>query len=184
VATLTRRCVDALAGTACVVRDTRKTLPGLRSLEKYAVRVGGGTNHRMRLDDGVLIKDNHVALVGGVRAAVQAARAARPDLEVEVECRTAREVSEAVAAQADVILLDNMAPGDMAAAVRTIGGRSRVEASGGITLDGLREVAETGVDYVAMGCVTHSAPAADLSMAIEPDRGAARHGRGPGTGGR
>jgi nicotinate-nucleotide pyrophosphorylase (carboxylating) len=167
VATLTRRCVDALVGTPCVLRDTRKTLPGLRSLEKYAVRVGGGTNHRLRLDDGVLIKDNHVALLGSVGAAVKAARAGRTDLEIEVECGTAEEVTEALSAGADVILLDNMEVIEMERAVRSVAGRARVEASGGITPERVREVAGTGVDYIAMGCLTHSAPAVDLSMAIE-----------------
>jgi nicotinate-nucleotide pyrophosphorylase (carboxylating) len=168
VATLTRRCVDALGSTPCVLRDTRKTLPGLRSLEKYAVRVGGGTNHRLRLDDGVLIKDNHVALLGSVGAAVNAARAARTGIEIEVECRTAEEVTQALGAGADVILLDNMGVIEMERAVRSVAGRARVEASGGVTPERVREVAGTGVDYIAMGCLTHSAPAVDLSMTIEP----------------
>ena len=153
IAPLTRRCVEALEGSRCVLRDTRKTLPGLRSLEKYAVRVGGGTNHRMRLDDGVLIKDNHVELAGGVGRAVKAAREALPGHEIEVE--------------ADVILLDNMASERLARAVAIIGGRARVEASGGITPERVREIADLGVDYIAMGCLTHSAPAVDLSMDVE-----------------
>jgi len=167
IATLTRRCVEALEGSRCVVRDTRKTLPGLRSLEKYAVRVGGGTNHRMRLDDGVLIKDNHVELVGGVGRAVRAARKALPAHEIEVECRTMEEVEEALDTGADVILLDNMAWEQLARAVAIIGGRARVEASGGITPERVREIADLGVDYIAMGCLTHSAPAVDLSMDVE-----------------
>jgi len=169
IATLTRRCVDALGGSPCIVRDTRKTLPGLRSLEKYAVRVGGGTNHRLGLDDGVLIKDNHAALAGGVGRAVRAARRTLPSQEIEVECRTIEEVGEALDAGADVVLLDNMAPGEIARAVAEVGGRARVEASGGITPEKVREIADLGVDFIAMGCLTHSAPAVDLSMDIECD---------------
>jgi nicotinate-nucleotide pyrophosphorylase (carboxylating) len=168
IATLTRHCVDTLAVTRCIVRDTRKTLPGLRLLEKYAVRIGGGANHRLRLDDGVLIKDNHVALAGGVRAAVTAARRALPPHPIEVECDTVAEVDEALAAGADAILLDNMSPEEMRRAVHLVGGRVPVEASGGITPERLREVAAAGVDFVAMGCLTHSAPAADLGMSVEP----------------
>jgi nicotinate-nucleotide pyrophosphorylase (carboxylating) len=168
IATLTRRCVQAVAGTACVIRDTRKTLPGLRVLEKYAVRIGGGTNHRMRLDDGVLIKDNHVALAGGVAAAVAGAKRALPAHEIEVECDTLVEVEEALRAGADVILFDNMTPREIASAVRLVAGRARMEASGGITPERVREIAALGVDYIAMGCLTHSAPAADVSMAIAP----------------
>ena len=168
IATLTHRCVDALAGTRCVLRDTRKTLPGLRMLEKYAVRAGGGTNHRLRLDDGVLIKDNHVVLAGSVGAAVAAARAALTGHPIEVECDTVDEVSEALAAGADVILLDNMDAADIARALSVVGGRVPVEASGGITPDRVREIALLGVDYIAMGCLTHSAPAVDLSLSIEP----------------
>jgi nicotinate-nucleotide pyrophosphorylase (carboxylating) len=168
IATLTRRCVQALEGGACVIRDTRKTLPGLRLLEKYAVRVGGGTNHRMRLDDGVLIKDNHVALTGGVGAAVAAAKRALPGREIEVECDTLAEVEQALDAGAAVILFDNMAAEEIAAAVRLVRGRARMEASGGITPDRVREIAALGVDYIAMGCLTHSAPAVDVSMSIVP----------------
>jgi nicotinate-nucleotide pyrophosphorylase (carboxylating) len=168
IATLTRRCVDALAGTACTLRDTRKTLPGLRLLEKYAVRVGGGTNHRLRLDDGVLIKDNHLALTGGIQRAVEAARAGCAGFEIEVECRTVEEVVEAVQAGADVILLDNMTPAGIAESVAAVRGRARTEASGGITPERVREVAALGVDYIAMGALTHSARAVDLSMTIEP----------------
>lgn len=166
VATLTRRCVEAIEGLACVIRDTRKTLPGLRLLEKYAVRVGGGTNHRMRLDDGVLIKDNHVALAGGIGAAVAAAKRALSGHEIEVECDTIAEVEEALRAGADVILFDNMTPNEMARAVRLVGGRARMEASGGITPERIREIAALGVSYIAMGCLTHSAPAVDVSMSI------------------
>jgi len=168
IATLTRRCVQAIEGLDCAIRDTRKTLPGLRLLEKYAVRVGGGTNHRMRLDDGVLIKDNHVALAGGVGAAVAAAKRALPAHEIEVECDTLSEVEEALGAGADVILFDNMTPAAIARAVRLVGDRARMEASGGITPERIREIAALGVHYIAMGCLTHSAPAADVSIAIAP----------------
>lgn len=169
IATLTRACVDRVAGTRLVVRDTRKTLPGLRVLAKYAVRCGGGTNHRMGLDDAILVKDNHLALAGGdVAAAVRAARAAFPGLPLEVECRTLAEVAAAVAAAPDLILLDNMTPEGLREAVRVVAGRVRLEASGGITLDDLPAVAATGVDYVAMGQLTHSAPAADLSLKLQP----------------
>ncbi|MFN8542808.1 MAG: carboxylating nicotinate-nucleotide diphosphorylase [Candidatus Binatia bacterium] len=169
IATLTRACVDRVAGTRLVVRDTRKTLPGLRVLAKYAVRCGGGTNHRMGLDDAILVKDNHLALAGGdMAAAVRAARAAFPGLPLEVECRTLAEVAAAVAAAPDLILLDNMTPEGLREAVRVVAGRVRLEASGGITLYDLPAVAATGVDYVAMGQLTHSAPAADLSLKLQP----------------
>lgn len=169
IATLTRRCAEALAGTRCVARDTRKTLPGLRVLEKYAVRVGGGANHRMRLDDGVLIKDNHIALVGGIQQAVANAKAALPERQIEVECSTLVEIEDAIAAGADVILCDNMTAAEIARTVAVVAGRVRLEASGRITHEDVRAIGDLGVDWVAMGCLTHSAPAADLSMSIEPD---------------
>jgi len=169
IATLTRACVERVAGSGLVVRDTRKTLPGLRVLEKYAVRTGGGTNHRMALDDAILIKDNHLVLGGGDPAtAVRAARAAWPGLPLEVECRTLAEVGAAVAAGPDLILLDNMSVADLSAAVRLVAGRVPLEASGGIRPDDLPAVAATGVRFVAMGALTHSAPAADLSLKLGP----------------
>ena len=169
IATLTRACVERVQGTRLVVRDTRKTVPGLRLLAKYAVRMGGGTNHRLALDDAVLIKDNHLVLRGGrVADAVRTARAAEPGLPLEVECRTLAEVEEAVAAQPDLILLDNMSLGQLSEAVRLVNGRVPLEASGGIGVEQLPEVAATGVDYVAMGMLTHSAPAADLSLKLAP----------------
>ena len=169
IATLTRRCVERVAGTGLVVRDTRKTVPGMRLLAKYAVRVGGGTNHRLGLDDAILVKDNHLTLGGGqVDAAVDQARAAWPALPLEIECRTLDEVAAAVEAAPDLILLDNMGLEDLAAAVRLVAGRVPLEASGGIGPDDLPAVAETGVDFVAMGCLTHSAPAADIHLKLEP----------------
>jgi nicotinate-nucleotide pyrophosphorylase (carboxylating) len=169
IATVTRACVDRVAGTKLIVRDTRKTIPGLRLLAKYAVRTGGGTNHRMGLDDAILIKDNHLALAGGdLAGAVRTARAAWPRLPLEVECRTLAEVEAAIPALPDLILLDNMTVADIAAAVRLAAGRVPLEASGGIVPDDLPAVAATGVDYVAMGALTHSAPAADLSLKLGP----------------
>jgi nicotinate-nucleotide pyrophosphorylase (carboxylating) len=167
VATFTRRFVDAVAGTQCKIIDTRKTLPGFRLLDKYAVTQGGGTNHRMGLDDGVLIKDNHIAVCGGVGVAVRQARArASALLRIEVECTTIAEVQEAVEAQADIILLDNMSTLQMREAVQFVNGRALLEASGNMSLERVREVAETGVDFISVGALTHSAPAADLSMAV------------------
>jgi len=169
IATVTRACVDRVAGTKLVVRDTRKTIPGLRLLAKYAVRAGGGTNHRMGLDDAILIKDNHIALSGGdLAGAVRAARAKWPTLPLEIECRTLAELEAAIPAKPDLILLDNMSVADIAAAVRLAAGRVPLEASGGIVADDLPAVAATGVDYVSMGALTHSAPAADLSLKLEP----------------
>ena len=169
IATLTRTCVERVRGTRLVVRDTRKTVPGLRLLAKYAVRTGGGTNHRLALGDAILIKDNHLALRGGrLGDAVRTARAAHPRLPLEVECRTLAEVGEAVAAKPDLILLDNMSLGELAEAVRLVAGRVPLEASGGIGPELLPEVAAAGVDYVAMGMLTHSAPAADLSLKLAP----------------
>ena len=169
IATLTRACVDRVRGTGLVIRDTRKTLPGLRRLAKYAVRTGGGTNHRLALDDAILVKDNHLSLGGGdFAAAVAQARAAFPDLPLEVECRTLAEVDRAVAAGPDLILLDNMSPETMREAVGRVAGRVPLEASGGIGPDDLAAVAATGVRYVAMGALTHSAPAADVSFKLEP----------------
>jgi len=171
VASVTARCV-AIAGGRVDILDTRKTTPGLRWLERYAVRVGGGRNHRFGLDDGILIKDNHVRAAGGVAAAVGAARRHGPQgLRVEVECTTLDEVREALASGADIILFDNMTPEGLRAAAALVAGRARTEASGGVTPQNLAEVAGTGVDAVSLGMLTHSAAAIDLSLEIEMDRG-------------
>jgi nicotinate-nucleotide pyrophosphorylase (carboxylating) len=164
IATLTRQWVDAVAGTHARIRDTRKTLPGLRALQKYAVRCGGGVNHRMSLSDAALVKDNHVAAAGSVGAAFAAVRAFAPGLPIEVECDTLAQVTEALSAGADLILLDNFTVDDMAVAVRLADGRAQLEASGGLTLASARAVAETGVDYLAVGALTHSAPALDIGL--------------------
>jgi nicotinate-nucleotide pyrophosphorylase (carboxylating) len=167
VATLTARYVEAVAGTGTRILDTRKTTPGLRALEKAAVRTGGGMNHRFGLFDAVLIKENHAAAAGGVGEAVRRARAAHPDLLVEVECRDQAEVEEALAAGAPRILLDNMSVGELAAAVTAIGDRAETEGSGGITLETVRARAATGLDFISVGALTHSAPALDLSLLLE-----------------
>jgi nicotinate-nucleotide pyrophosphorylase (carboxylating) len=165
VATLTRRWVDAVAGTGAAIRDTRKTTPGLRSLEKYAVRCGGGVNHRMALGDAALVKDNHVAAAGGIAAAVAAVRAHAPGVPLEVECDTLDQLREAIDAGVQLVLLDNFSLADTRAAVELVGGSVvRLEASGGLGLDRAREVAATGVDYLAVGALTHSAPVLDLGF--------------------
>lgn len=164
VATLTRQWADAISGTGARIRDTRKTTPGMRALEKYAVRCGGGLNHRMALSDAALVKDNHVAAAGSVAAAFAAVRRAAPGLRLEVECDTLDQVAEALAAGADEILLDNFTVSDITAAVALTGGRARLEASGGLKLGSARAVAETGVDYLAVGALTHSAPALDIGL--------------------
>lgn len=179
VATATRRWADALEGTGARVRDTRKTLPGLRALQKYAVRCGGGTNHRMSLGDAALVKDNHVVAAGGVAEAFRRVRAARPDLAIEVEVDTVAQLREVLAAGADLVLLDNMPPATLrecvaiAAAHRRETGRSvLLEASGGLALDRAREVGETGVDFLSVGALTHSAAVLDLGVdlvALPPD---------------
>ena len=168
IATATRAYVDA-AGGRITVLDTRKTTPTLRLLEKYAVRAGGGTNHRFRLDDGILIKDNHVRLAGGVERAVQLVKAAGTGRGIEVEAQSLDQVDAAVAAGADTILLDNLSTEEIHQAVRRVGGRARLEISGGVTLARLPELAATGADYVSVGALTHSAPAADISFELEPD---------------
>jgi len=168
IATATRAWADALAGTGCAVRDTRKTTPGLRQLEKYAVRCGGGLNHRMGLGDAALIKDNHVAAAGGIAAAIAAVRAAAARLPLEVECDTQTQVLAALDAGAELILLDNMGLADLRAAV-ALARRypsARLEASGGLRLAQARAVAETGVDFVAVGALTHSSPALDLGLDV------------------
>ena len=166
IATATRAWADALAGTGCAVRDTRKTLPGLRQLEKYAVRCGGGLNHRMGLGDAALIKDNHVAAAGGVAQAIKAVRAVAPGLPLEVECDDLDQVQEALDAGAELILLDNMGLAALRAAVGLARGYPsvRLEASGGLRLDQARAVAETGVDFVSVGALTHSSAALDLGL--------------------
>ena len=166
-ATLSRQFAEQAAGRITVL-DTRKTTPLLRVLEKYAVRVGGSTNHRFRLDDGILIKDNHVRLAGGVEAAVARARAAHSRLPVEVEAQSLEQVDAALRAGADIILLDNLSLDDMREAVTRCRGRGRTEISGGVTLERLPELAETGATFVSVGALTHSAAAADLSFEIEP----------------
>ncbi len=165
VATLTRRWVDAVEGTGARVRDTRKTTPGLRALEKYAVRCGGGVNHRLALSDAALVKDNHVVAAGGVAAAFDAVRAAFPDLAVEVECDTVEQVREVLAAGADLVLLDNMDLPDLREAARLCRAAGVLtEASGGLSLDVARAVAQTGVDFLAVGALTHSAPVLDVGL--------------------
>ena len=168
VATLTARYVEAVRGTRARVLDTRKTTPGLRVLEKAAVLAGGGTNHRAGLYDAVLIKENHAAMAGGVGEAVTQALAVAPDLLVEVECRTDEEVDEALAAGARRLLLDNMTPAQMRAIVERVGDGAELEASGGIDLETIRDVAETGVHFISVGALTHSAPSLDLSLLLEP----------------
>lgn len=164
IATETRRYVEAIEGTGCILLDTRKTLPGLRALEKYAVRVAGGHNHRQRLDDGLLIKDNHVAIAGGVARAVAAAKAAGTGWEVQVEVDRLDQIEPALAAGADRLLCDNMGPGELRRAVAIVAGRVPIEASGGVRLNTIRAIAETGVNYVSVGRMTQSAPAADIGL--------------------
>lgn len=167
IATLTRTCVDAAPGVT--ILDTRKTTPTLRALEKYAVRAGGGVNHRKGLDDGILIKDNHVRLAGGVEQAVGRMKAAGQELPIEVEAQSLADVDAALAAGADIILLDNLPLEHIREAVRRVAGRARTEISGGVTLETLPDLARSGADYVSIGALTHSAPAADLSFEVEPD---------------
>ena len=164
IATMTRQYVDAIAGTGAVLLDTRKTIPGLRILEKYAVRMGGAQNHRMRLDDGVLIKDNHVAVCGGVAEAVRRAKAANTGLQVQVEVDRIDQIEPALAAGADRLLLDNMDPSQLREAVRVVAGRAPLEASGGVTLETIRFLAETGVNFISLGRITQSAPAVDIGL--------------------
>ena len=172
IATTTRKYVDAIHGTKARILDTRKTAPGLRVLDKYAVRCGGGQNHRLDLSDGMLIKNNHIALVGGVAVALQKAlRNRREEQPIEIEVRTMAELDEALANGAERILLDNMKPEEVRQAVVRIAGHSRqvpVETSGGIRLENVRDYAETGVDYISVGALTHSPQAVDLSMRIVP----------------
>ena len=167
IATQTRRFVDA-AGGRITVLDTRKTTPLLRALEKYAVRAGGGVNHRSGLDDGILIKDNHIRLGGGVAQVVSKMRNATREMATEVEAQNLEQVDEALAAAADIVLLDNMSTAEIIAAVERCRGRAKTEISGGVTLDRMPELAATGADYVSIGALTHSAPAADVSLEIEP----------------
>lgn len=167
IATLTRRFVDAAAGRI-IVLDTRKTTPLLRALEKYAVRAGGGVNHRSGLDDGILIKDNHIRLGGGVAQVVTKMRNATREMPTEVEAQSLEQVDEALAAGADIVLLDNLSIADIITAVEKCRGRAKTEISGGVTLERMPELAATGADYVSIGALTHSAPAADLSLEIEP----------------
>ncbi len=167
IATRARQFVDA-AGGQIIVLDTRKTTPTLRWLEKYAVAVGGATNHRIGLFDAVLLKDNHVRLAGGVAAAVARMRAAAPGMPIEVEAQTLEEVDEAVAAGVEIILADNMSIADIRATVARVGGRAKIEISGGVTLDRIPALAATGADFVSAGDLTHSAPAVDISFEIAP----------------
>jgi nicotinate-nucleotide pyrophosphorylase (carboxylating) len=175
VATLTARCVRAVEGTGARILDTRKTVPGLRLLQKQAVVAGGGVNYRVGLYDAILIKENHAAMAGGVGAAVRKAHSHAPELPLEVECSTLAEVDEALAAAAELaltsgfrILLDNMNPRQLREAVERVAGRAELEASGGFTLDTIRDVAETGVNFISVGALTHSATALDLSLLLEP----------------
>ena len=164
IATLTRQYVDAIAGTSATLIDTRKTVPGLRVLEKFAARMGGARNHRMRLDDGVLIKDNHVAVCGGVAEAVRRAKTANTGLQVQVEVDRVDQIEPALAAGADRLLLDNMPPPVLREAVALVAKRVPLEASGGVTMETIRAIAETGVDFVSVGRITQSAPAVDIGM--------------------
>jgi nicotinate-nucleotide pyrophosphorylase (carboxylating) len=167
IATLTKQFVDAVAGTKAKILDTRKTMPGLRILDKYSVRAGGGENHRYGLYDGVLIKDNHIEAAGGIAEAVRRVRAAAPLMvKIETEVKNLAEVEEALAAGADIIMLDNMTVDGMKRAVQRIGGKALVEASGNVTLSTVKQIAETGVDFISSGALTHSARAADISLKV------------------
>jgi nicotinate-nucleotide pyrophosphorylase (carboxylating) len=169
IATYARRLKEELAGTRAEFLDTRKTTPGLRSLQKYAVRVGGGRNHRLRLDDGILIKGNHLRLVGGIRTAVERALQQRPaGYHVEVEITSLEELEDAILAGADGVLLDNMSPAEVRQCVQRAGGRARLEVSGGIDAGNIRAYAEAGVDYISVGALTHSAAAVDINLRIAP----------------
>ncbi len=167
IATLTRRYVDAIAGTGATLLDTRKTLPGLRVLNKYAALMGGAQNHRMRLDDGVLIKDNHLAVTGGVEAAVRRAREANTGLQIQVEVDRLKQIGPALTAGAERLLLDNMTNEQLREAVRIVAGRVPLEASGGVNLETIRGIAETGVDFISVGRITQSAPAVDIGLDFE-----------------
>lgn len=168
IATLTRTYADAVSGTGAKVVDTRKTTPGLRVLEKFAVAVGGGFNHRFGLDDGVLIKDNHIAAAGNVAEATRRAVAAAPHgMKVETEVQDIEQMRAAIDAGADIVMLDNMSPDDVASAVEVAAGRVQLEASGGITIDNIRSYAETGVDLISVGALTHSAPVLDVALEVE-----------------
>ena len=164
IATMTRQYVNAIAGTGATLLDTRKTIPGLRALEKYAARMGGAQNHRMRLDDGLLIKDNHVGVAGGVAEAVRAAKAANTGLQVQVEVDSIDQIEPALTAGAERLLLDNMPPPMLREAVALVAGRVPLEASGGVNLDTIRAIAETGVNYISVGRITQSAPAVDIGL--------------------
>ena len=169
IATLTGAWVEAIAGTSAAIRDTRKTTPGFRRLEKYAVRCGGGVNHRMSLSDAALVKDNHVVAAGGVAAAFDAVRREFPGIDVEVEVDSLDQLDEVLDAGADLVLLDNFTPEQMREAVRRTAGRARLEASGGLSIDVAAEVAATGVDYLAVGALTHSAPVLDIGADLRQE---------------
>ena len=166
IATLTNKWVNAIAGTNCEVRDTRKTTPGWRELEKFAVRMGGGTNHRMSLSDAALIKDNHIAAAGGVKAAFNAVRSEFPTAPIEIEVDTLEQLAEVLPLKPDLVLLDNMSPEQCRAAVSLVAGQTKLEASGGITLELARSYAETGVTYLAIGALTHSAKNFDIGLDV------------------
>jgi nicotinate-nucleotide pyrophosphorylase (carboxylating) len=174
IATLAARCVREVEGTGATILDTRKTTPGLRALEKAAVAAGGASNHRAGLYDAILLKENHIAAAGGISAAVAAARTRAPGLALEIEVRDEAEIDAALAAGAERLLLDNMGTEELRAAVARVDGRASLEASGGVTLETLRAVAETGVQFISLGALTHSAPALDLSMILQPLNGAPR----------
>ncbi len=169
IATETSKWVAAVAGTKCLVRDTRKTTPGYRQLEKYAVRMGGGTNHRMSLSDAALIKDNHIAAAGGVSEAFSAVRSAYPNAPIEIEVDTLNQLREVLPLKPDLILLDNMSPARCAEAVSIVNGATKLEASGGISLENAKAYAESGVDYIAIGALTHSAPVLDIGLDLRAE---------------
>jgi nicotinate-nucleotide pyrophosphorylase (carboxylating) len=169
IATLTSTWVQAVAGTSCKIRDTRKTTPGMRVLEKYAVRMGGGTNHRMSLSDAALIKDNHIAAAGGVQEAFSRVRTQFPKAEIEIEVDNLDQLAEVLPLKPDLILLDNMNPALCRQAVEVVAGQCKLEASGGITLESAKEFAATGVDYLAIGALTHSAPVLDIGLDLRAE---------------
>ena len=169
IATLTHTWVDAIAGTSCQIRDTRKTTPGMRLLEKYAVRMGGGTNHRMSLSDAALIKDNHIVAAGGVAQAFSQVRAKYPTADIEIEVDTLDQLKEVLPLKPDLVLLDNMSPAQCAEAVSLVAGSTKLEASGGISLESAKTYAATGVNYLAIGALTHSAPVLDIGLDLRAE---------------